>query len=510
MASVGKAISQARLAFDQHLVAWALALQGRLFCEIGALREGLSDWVAGLERIEALPDSDRRWNLRERAVYRRTDPGLLSGYLTLAGRFSDARQWISRRPFFSLRMNYEGLDSDTEFESWCLASIAAFEGNPELAHTYFRASHARAEYSGPIDAEFLLNFELWCVVYPFMLDDPHALERLAGTDIGTSEPPACIQLMRLMNDGDWSQALNFAQHMLEDASPFQHLMIQTLITTIARECGNVDLAWRTIRAVWPVGPEQLSVDQPILLTLPLLLLGASVALDQLGPASAKPWLDAHETWVTRIGAKLGLSDGHRVRARYELMLGHQRNAEEFAQLSLDEAASPRQPVSLLRAHRLRGELAALDGDTVLANDHLSASLALAESCGLKYEYSLGLLALANLRLSNSDSNAAEQYLSQAASLLKPYGMTRAAIRLHDLLAKLGSSNSGAPANVAGLTDRELEVLRLLASGLTNPEIADRLFISRFTVKRHVSAIFSKLNVSTRAAAAHYAVEHHLA
>ncbi|HZZ80931.1 MAG TPA: hypothetical protein VFE62_20685, partial [Gemmataceae bacterium] len=123
MASVGKAISQARLAFDQHLAAWALALQGRLFCEIGALREGLADWVAGLERIEALPDSDRRWNLRERAVYRRTDPGLLSGYLTLAGRFSDARQWISRRPFFTLRMNYEGLDSDTEFESWCLASI---------------------------------------------------------------------------------------------------------------------------------------------------------------------------------------------------------------------------------------------------------------------------------------------------------------------------------------------------------------------------------------------------
>jgi two-component system, NarL family, response regulator LiaR len=57
-----------------------------------------------------------------------------------------------------------------------------------------------------------------------------------------------------------------------------------------------------------------------------------------------------------------------------------------------------------------------------------------------------------------------------------------------------------------LTDRELEVLRLLASGLTNPEIAQRLVISPGTVKHHVRHIASKLGVSDRIQAAVRAVE----
>lgn len=60
-----------------------------------------------------------------------------------------------------------------------------------------------------------------------------------------------------------------------------------------------------------------------------------------------------------------------------------------------------------------------------------------------------------------------------------------------------------------LTSRELEVLELLARGLSNLEIADRLFVSRSTVKFHVSSILAKLSVSTRTEAVSVAMQHNL-
>ena len=53
---------------------------------------------------------------------------------------------------------------------------------------------------------------------------------------------------------------------------------------------------------------------------------------------------------------------------------------------------------------------------------------------------------------------------------------------------------------AGLTARETEIVRLLAHGLTNREIADQLFIATGTVRRHLENIFEKLDVHTRTAA----------
>ena len=69
---------------------------------------------------------------------------------------------------------------------------------------------------------------------------------------------------------------------------------------------------------------------------------------------------------------------------------------------------------------------------------------------------------------------------------------------------------GRPRQAAGgLTARELEVLRLVAAGKTNRAIAADLFLSEKTVARHVSNIFAKLGVSSRAAATAYAYEHDL-
>lgn len=73
----------------------------------------------------------------------------------------------------------------------------------------------------------------------------------------------------------------------------------------------------------------------------------------------------------------------------------------------------------------------------------------------------------------------------------------------------GKGRARTPANPGGLTDREVEVLELVARGHTNKAIAEELFISPKTVGRHVENIYAKIGVSTRAGAALYAMEHRL-
>lgn len=67
----------------------------------------------------------------------------------------------------------------------------------------------------------------------------------------------------------------------------------------------------------------------------------------------------------------------------------------------------------------------------------------------------------------------------------------------------------APPVEADLTDRELEVLRLIGTGATNREIADRLVVSEGTIKNHVSSILGRLGLRDRVQAALYAHEHRL-
>jgi DNA-binding NarL/FixJ family response regulator len=60
-----------------------------------------------------------------------------------------------------------------------------------------------------------------------------------------------------------------------------------------------------------------------------------------------------------------------------------------------------------------------------------------------------------------------------------------------------------------LTAREVEVLRLVAQGMTDAQVAEQLVVSHRTVTTHLTSIYNKLGVNSRTAAARFAVEHHL-
>ena len=70
-----------------------------------------------------------------------------------------------------------------------------------------------------------------------------------------------------------------------------------------------------------------------------------------------------------------------------------------------------------------------------------------------------------------------------------------------------ASSSASPVELAGISPRELEVLRLVTEGLSDADIAVRLFVSRRTVNSHLTSLYAKLGVSSRTAAAHWAVAH---
>jgi DNA-binding CsgD family transcriptional regulator len=102
-----------------------------------------------------------------------------------------------------------------------------------------------------------------------------------------------------------------------------------------------------------------------------------------------------------------------------------------------------------------------------------------------------------------DHDTAEMELDAARRVFEQLGAVPALEQVRELIGR------AVPPSTGGLTPREIEVLRLVATGATNREIADNLVISDKTVARHVSNMFTKLGLSSRAAATAYAYEHDL-
>jgi DNA-binding NarL/FixJ family response regulator len=98
-------------------------------------------------------------------------------------------------------------------------------------------------------------------------------------------------------------------------------------------------------------------------------------------------------------------------------------------------------------------------------------------------------------------------LSEAARLVADLPIHRDAIRA--VLEVAGAPRRDLPALPADLTERELEVLRLLAAGQTKRQIAAALVISQSTVHTHTVHIYGKCKVSTRAGLAMFAMRHGL-
>lgn len=181
-------------------------------------------------------------------------------------------------------------------------------------------------------------------------------------------------------------------------------------------------------------------------------------------------------------------------------------AADAATVELESRAeAAASPLANAVAEHARGALLLARGDSRVALDHLRRACGLWEELEAPYEAARTRVLIAQACASLGDADGAALDFEAARWSFEQVGAAPDVARIDEL--------TRAPPQAAdeghSLSRRELEVLRLVASGMTNRDIAARLFISERTVERHVSNIFRKLGVTTRAAATAHAYRHEM-
>ena len=236
------------------------------------------------------------------------------------------------------------------------------------------------------------------------------------------------------------------------------------------------------------------------------LVEAELALDEDDPAGA---LGNAERQLRSLGATQPIESA----AALELLVvAHvwlgDGEAARGAHARLAEIATATGTTALRAAERAAaGRVALGAGDDDGARRALEDAVDLYHRCSAPYDGAETRLDLAAALAAAGRPASGVEQAAAARALFERLGAARAMKRADKLVARLGGRS--AAARGAGLTPREIEVLVLVAEGLSNREVAERLVVSEHTVHRHMANIYARLGVSSRAAAVAQAAEREL-
>jgi DNA-binding NarL/FixJ family response regulator len=335
---------------------------------------------------------------------------------------------------------------------------------------------------------------------------------------------ACSQVL------DYARAFEWCDRIAEFAERYGS---RYMLAFCRAEYGTVDLwrgRWSDAEAMLEASVEDFSRSRPAMVGGPLAGLAelrrrqgrpreAAALLDQVGP-SASAQLCRARLALDRGEARRAVELGERLlrRAPAERSLDRLAALEHLvhARVALGALEEARAALDALReiVHRVgteplrasadvaAGVLEAACGEHERARTLLEDAVDRFQAAGAPFEASRARVELA---LSLAALDRAEQAAREAAA---------AAECLHELGARAEAERArrlvelwapGGGPGLAGVTRREREVMALLAEGLTNRQIAERLVVSEHTVHRHVTNLLRKLELSSRTAAAAYAV-----
>ena len=329
--------------------------------------------------------------------------------------------------------------------------------------------------------------------------DGEASLRRAGGALRSGLSPRIAWLRCMVLDGRWSEALELLATSPSPGNAFLWRNVRWAAATLARHRGDDQTAWSQILEVLPYGSETSPGNVIFQEGLELQRLAADLCIEAGDIDRGRHWLAANDRWLAWNGTHLGRAEGELSWAHLFASDGQTEEAEARARAALLYAADPELPGVRLSAQRLLGDLAVSSKRTDLAVDWLSRALKDADICELPFERALTQISMATALAALGQRTEAYGSLADAQSTLSALGAEPALRRASVIEDELEQTFSGGETG-SGLTHRELEVLRLIVAGCSNQTIADELFISWTTARTHVSNIFRKLGVSTRAEA----------
>ncbi len=258
--------------------------------------------------------------------------------------------------------------------------------------------------------------------------------------------------------------------------------------------------------------EAAALLEPVLAHLPAMLSLAAVALDRGQPQTA---VDLVERYFRRISQDDQLRRLHGLELLVPAYLqlrdvDRARTALEECQRIVSRSATPLMRAAAQELAALVAAADGLPGNLDEARRLLEDAIDGYDLTRSPYEATAARLRLGDILVALRRDEPARRVFEAARAGAARLGAGGLAKHAAEALEKLQTFSAPSEGASGVLTTREIEVLALVAQGISNQEIGDRLFISAFTVKRHIANILTKLDVPSRAAAAAYAIREGLA
>ncbi len=421
---------------DKALYAAARFSRGACAFQAGDLEAAIDDMTAGADMLEALPRSElERLDLTPDAqgLPTVTNPrGWLVATLAIAGHLAEAvRMGEATRegqphstPLGEIGWSHYG---DRQIGLGCAYALLGRVDEAWEAFASARAMFRDSGHYGTLGAA--AHSALTLVALPYrteQMDEQRLLvrenEEAWARDEGPANPGGDsfahvpISLLR----GQWEAVRVDTLKAIMDRSNVESVVsCRTALGAISHAQGDVDEAWGQVLAALPAGPAAEPGTQVLESALVMQQLAVALALDAGDLQLAATWLAANERWLDWSGAVLMRSEYHTLLGRYHRLTGNRGAAHVGATTALQHASKPRQPLALIAAHRLLGELLTDDRAFDEARSHLNESLALADTCAAPFERALTLVAQAELAVAVGARDNAVESLGAIREICEP-------------------------------------------------------------------------------------------